>query len=362
METPEIGIGELLRAVDDGASLVLLDLRNADEHAAWRVEGRRPVTTVHVPYFDFIEDAEAAIARVPRDRDVVAICAKGGSSAMVVDLLRDAGVPARNVAGGMVAYGEHLEPVRVPAPFGLWQVNRRGKGCLSYVVVVDGEALVVDPSRDAAWYARFVADLGAQVVGVVDTHVHADHVSGAPALAARWGVPYAAPVEAPAGEGGLAVGSLDVRVLATPGHTPGSVGYRVGRHLLCGDTLFVRGVGRPDLGDRADEWGRALHRTLHGPLAALADDTIVLPAHAAGVHDAGPDGTVGARLAALRALPEFRLASEDAFVRAITARIAPPPAAYAEIVRANLGLATIAPDAATEWELGRNQCASARVA
>jgi glyoxylase-like metal-dependent hydrolase (beta-lactamase superfamily II)/rhodanese-related sulfurtransferase len=359
VDTPELGIAELLRAVDAGAPLLLLDLRNADEVAAWRVEGRRPIATLHVPYFDFVEDPDAAIARVPRGRDVVAICAKGGSSAMVVDLLREAGVPARNVAGGMVAYGEHLEPVRVAAPYALWQVNRRGKGCLSYVLVAGGEALVVDPSRDVAWYERFVAAQGARVVAVVDTHVHADHLSGAAALAARSGVAYAPPVDAPAG-GTIRVGDVVVEIVATPGHTPGSTAYRIGGHLLSGDTLFVRGVGRPDLGDRAEEWARALHRTLHGAIAALPGDTVVLPAHAAGVEDIGPDGVVGVTLAVLRAMPELGLASEDAFVAAITARVAPPPAAYADIVRANLGLVAVAPETATEWELGRNECASAR--
>src|SRR4029453_14375755 len=146
-----------LSRLDRGEKVVLLDVRNQDEYESWKLEPRRPVETVHVPYFDFIGDGDAAIARVPRGRELVVLCAKGGSSEMVVELLKDAGVRAANVAGGMLAYGVYLEPVELPLEAGeagrfeLWQVNRRGKGCLSYVVVSGGEGGGVAPTRPAAW-------------------------------------------------------------------------------------------------------------------------------------------------------------------------------------------------------------------
>jgi glyoxylase-like metal-dependent hydrolase (beta-lactamase superfamily II) len=141
-----------------------------------------------------------------------------------------------------------------------------------------------------------------------------------------------------------------------PGHTPGSVAYRVERFLLSGDTLFERGVGRPDLGDRAAGWGRSLYRTLRQRLGALPDDTIVLPAHCAGAEDMGDDGVVSAPLGRLRTV--FASSSEDEFVRAVTERVAPPPASYAAIMRANLEREEVPAETATEWELGRNECAS----
>jgi glyoxylase-like metal-dependent hydrolase (beta-lactamase superfamily II) len=379
--TPSIEVGELLARVDAGEPLLLLDVRNDEEFETWRFEGRRPVETVHVPYFDFIEDADGAAGRLPRDREIVVLCAQGGSSAMVVDMLREAGVAARNVAGGMVAYGEHLEAVKVPldadeaARWELWQVSRRGKGCLSYVARAGRDAVVVDPSRDVGWYERFVRQLGAAIVRVLDTHVHADHLSGGPALAARSGAPYSVAagegfelrhaVEPLAdgqelGLGGGAGGRLTIRIVATPGHTPGSTSYLLGRrHLLTGDTMFVRSVGRPDLGGHVVEWGRALFHTLRERLAALPEDTVILPAHFAGADEIGPDGVVAGRLGRLRlAVPELGIATEAAFLAAIGAALTPAPAAYAEIVRANLGLASVDPDKATEWELGKNQCAA----
>jgi len=379
--TPSIAVGELLSRVDAGAPLLLLDVRNDEEFESWRFEGRRPLATLHIPYFDFIEDAGGRIGRLPRDREIVVLCAQGGSSALVVDMLREAGIAARNVAGGMVAFGEYLEPVKVPvdddvaARWEIWQVKRRGKGCLSYVVRAGREAIVVDPSRDVPWYEAFVRGLGAAIVRVLDTHVHADHVSGGPALAARSGVPYfvnagegfdlrqsVAPLEDGqalplGGEGGV---RLEVRIVTTPGHTPGSCSFLVGRrHLLTGDTLFVKSVGRPDLGGHVSEWGRTLFHTLRERLAMLPEDTVVLPAHFAGHDEIGPDGVVAARLGELRrVVAELGIGSEEAFVSAMRVAVKPPPAAYAEIIRANLGLTPVDPEKATEWELGKNQCAA----
>ena len=376
-EVPSVEVGELLDRLDRGEDLVILDVRNDDEVRDWKLEGRRPMTAVHVPYFDFIEDAEGALAKVPRGRELVVLCAQGGSSAMVVQILQEAGVPARNVKGGMVAYGEYLQPVRAAVGTGgprfeLWQFNRRGKGCLSYVIVSGREAVVVDPARHVDAYLEFVAARAARVVRVLDTHVHADHVSGGPALAARTGAPYF--VDAGEGfrldlpvtllrdgeviplDGGA---SLEVRLMATPGHTPGSTSYLLGgRYLLSGDTLFVTSVGRPDLGGHVAEWGRTLFHTLRERIGALADDTVVLPAHYGGATEIGPDGLVAARLGELRrAVPEMTIADEGAFVEAVRAAVGKPPDSYAEIIKVNLGTPPPGDDKITEWELGRNQCA-----
>ena len=377
---PTVEVGELLPRLDRGDRILLLDVRNEEEFESWRVEPRRAVETVHVPYFDFIEDEEGSIARVPRDREVVVLCAQGGSSEMVVGLLGEAGIPSKNIKGGMIAYGVYLEPVRVPlsaeeaARFELWQVNRRGKACLSYVVVSGGEALVVDPSRHAPWYEGFAAERGARIVRVLDTHVHADHVSGGPALARKLGVPYfvaagegfalTQPVSPLAdGEevrlGGATGVSIQVRAMSTPGHTPGSTSFLVdGRYLLTGDTLFVASVGRPDLGGHVVEWGRALFDTLKRRLGDLPGETRVLPAHYGGTAEISEEGLVWGRLGDLRrSVPEMRIPTADAFVEAVRGAVKDPPKAYAEIIEVNLGAAA-SEEKISEWELGKNQCAA----
>jgi glyoxylase-like metal-dependent hydrolase (beta-lactamase superfamily II)/rhodanese-related sulfurtransferase len=377
---PTLEVGALLRRLDRGEPILLLDVRNQEEFDAWRIEARRPVETVHVPYFDFLEDADGSIAKVPRGREVVALCAKGGASEMVAGMLQEAGIASANVKGGMIAYGVYLEPARVPlapeeaARFELWQVNRRGKGCLSYLVVSGSEAVVVDPSRHASWYEAFAATRGARIVRVLDTHVHADHVSGGPAIAHALGVPYFVaagegfeidqPV-APLSDGqGVRLGgergvSIEVRVLSTPGHTPGSTSFLVdGTYLLTGDTLFVTSVGRPDLGGHVVEWGRALFETLKRRLGELPASTCVLPAHYSGMAEISPEGVVWGRLGELRrTVPEMRITVAEAFVEAVRGALEEQPRSYAEIIKVNLG-APASEEKISEWELGKNQCAA----
>lgn len=358
-----VEVGELLARLDAGEPILLLDVRNEEEYAGWKLEARRAVETVHVPYFEFLEDPDAA-SRVPRDRELVVVCAHGGSSEYVAGVLSQAGIPAKNLSGGMLAYGAHLEPVKLPLAadesgrFAIWQVNRRGKGCLSYLVVAHGEAVVVDPSRHAQWYEAFARERGARIVRVLDTHVHADHVSGGPGLARRLGVPYGADGQ-PIRVGGCDGASIEVVVMSTPGHTPGSTCFLVeGRYLLTGDTLFVASVGRPDLGGHVVEWGRELFATLRR-LAALPGDTRVLPAHYASLGEVSPDGVVWGRVDELRrTVPELQIPTAAAFVEALRGAVAEPPAAYAEIVRVNLG-AEASDEQISEWELGKNQCAAA---
>jgi glyoxylase-like metal-dependent hydrolase (beta-lactamase superfamily II)/rhodanese-related sulfurtransferase len=371
----ELSVGELLSMIDCGQPMVLLDARNEEEFRSWRLDGLRPVQTVNLPYFEFIEAPERSIARLPDTGKLIAVvCAKGDSSDLVARMLREAGRNAKNVAGGMVAYGEHLWPVRVLLPqadavhFELWQVNRRGKGCLSYILRAGGKAAVIDPSRCEAFYLQFVERLGAQIVLVLDTHVHADHVSGGRSLARSCGARYLLPSSGDAGADGaplrLGAPEISIEALATPGHTPESVCYLIARrYLLSGDTLFARGVGRPDLGERVEDWARSLYRSLHRRLLRLPDATRVFPAHYSGLSEIGRDGLVSQLLGVLRSqAPELRLESEELFVQAMASRVAPPPPHYALVARINLGELAGSEDQIREWELGRNQCALRSVA
>ncbi|HSP17719.1 MAG TPA: MBL fold metallo-hydrolase [Thermoanaerobaculia bacterium] len=353
-----IAVADLLRKIDAGERLLLLDVRNAEEFERWRVEGRRPVETIHRPYFDFIED-ESLVDAIPRDRGpIYAICAKGDSSDLIADMLRERGAEASNVAGGMIAYGEYLQPVHVPESREIWQLNRRGKGCLSYVIRSGDDAIVVDPSRNIGEYDQFVKDLGADIVAVFDTHVHADHISGGPLLAGRHGAQYFVSK----GKGDMLDGEelLGVRVFSTPGHTPGSISLLVGeRFLITGDTIFVDSVGRPDLGGQVVQWGKMLFHTLTERVANFSDDLVILPAHYASVSEIDDQGIVRGRLGHLRrTVPELQIRSEPEFIDAMKKALKTPPAIYEQIIRVNLGALTVEDEKASEWELGKNQCAA----
>ena len=255
------------------------------------------------------------------------------------------------------------------------QLDRVAKGALGYVVLGGGEALLVDVPRHVDAYLDLVESARARVVGVLDTHCHADYLSGGPALAAHLGVPYHLHPEdavdpydgrpariafSPLRDGQeIALGGARIRVEHTPGHTAGSVTLRLGdAAVLSGDLLFVGSIGRPDLADKTAEWAHDLWTSLERAQHAWPDDLELLPAHYASDAERRPDGAVAAAFGGLRASnPGLALADEPAFAAWVAARCSPFPEAYRTIKLANLGLVAVDEDDAQELEGGRNQCA-----
>ena len=182
-------------------------------------------------------------------------------------------------------------------------------GCLSQAsyLVADAaskRAVVVDPLRDVEQYLADAREMGLDIVAVIETHFHADFLSGHLELARATGaeIVYGEvardrvgfPIRAMADGEHLPLGSVDLEVLSTPGHTPESICIVVRPHgpasapygVLTGDTLFIGDVGRPDLlssvGVTADDLARQLYSSLHDKLLTLPDATKVYPAHGAG--------------------------------------------------------------------------------
>ena len=179
--------------------------------------------------------------------------------------------------------------------------------CLSHASYLIGDettgrAVVVDPRRDVNIYLDEAAEHGLHIERVIETHIHADFLSGHLELAAATGavISYGEgaevqfPIEPLRDGQRLSLGEVTLEILATPGHTPESICVVVYEHpddavpygLLTGDTLFVGDVGRPDLltssGVSADSLARKLYRSLHDKLLQLPDATRVFPAHGAG--------------------------------------------------------------------------------
>ncbi|MCS6806909.1 MAG: MBL fold metallo-hydrolase [Acidobacteriota bacterium] len=375
--TPE----QLMRELALGEKPFILDVRNEDEFQQWRIEGKDAVETLHIPYFDFLEDPEVNIGKVPKGREITVVCAKGGSSEYVAQLLSERGYQARNLAGGMIAWGNAHQFTEVSmAKEGqpdivFYQINRFGKGCLSYLIGSAGEAIVVDPSRHIDQYINLANEKGLKIKHVFDTHLHADHISGGAALAERVGATYHIrmadaegarfPYESLRDGQRFDVGNVTLRVIAleTPGHTPGSTTFLINdKFLLTGDTIFVLGAGRPDLGGQAEPWARDLYRTLFEKLAPLPDDVWVLPAHFSSADEQREDGLVTERLGEIRrtnAVMQSR--SEEEFIRSVLASLSEQPAIYGKIRKANLGWIQADEDEVTEMELGKNQCAASAI-
>jgi len=223
-------------------------------------------------------------------------------------------------------------------------------GCLShasYLVGDRGEAAIVDPQRDVELYLEAAQQRGLTIRWVLETHLHADFVSGHQELAARTGATIALGARANAAfahkglEDGdvLHVGRVPITVLATPGHTPEGVSYRIddpdapgaAPRLLTGDTLFVGDVGRPDLvtskGYTADDMAGMLFDSLHGKILPLPDATTVWPAHGAGSACGRNIGKeLHTTLGRERQFnPNLAPLSRAEFVRLVTTDLAPAP-------------------------------------
>ncbi|HWG89206.1 MAG TPA: rhodanese-like domain-containing protein [Candidatus Thermoplasmatota archaeon] len=234
----------------------------------------------------------------------------------------------------------------------------KGLGCLSYLVGDEetGEAAVIDPQLDVEHYLREAEEAGLRIRHVLDTHLHADHVSGNRALAAATGATLHLPARAkaafpcePLREGTeVRLGNVVLRARETPGHTPEHVTFEVVDRtrptdrpyaLLTGDTLLVGSVGRPDLvaTTGAGDLGGMLFESFRKLLPETPDGTLVYPGH-------GPGSACGANLGRLLSTtlgyeketnPYLQEAGRDAFVRRVVTGLPPRPGNAVTIKRIN---------------------------
>lgn len=365
---------ELFHDLAAGRVSEILDVRNVDEFAAAPVEGPRPAPTRNVPVYRVMEELEDEAARTLED--AIVICGQGNGSELVAEEFGDLGKRVRSLEGGTDAWNRLLVPFEItglPAPVRVWQFQRPAKACLSYVVGVPGErCIVVDPTRQPQPYLDLAAEHAMTVTHVVDTHVHADHVSGGPALAADLGVEYHLPPEDAGGvvpwpnrplrEGDLLdLGAAEVRVMSMhlPGHTPGTIALLVSDAvLLVGDTVFVRGLGRPDLTGQAEELARDLFRSVHERLRPLDPRTLIAPAHWSSSEEINGDGLVVTTLEDVFTATLLNERAMERFVEEIVTSLPAAPDFYDTIRAVNAGKLAPPEDEVDLLDVGKNQCAA----
>ncbi len=358
----QITADELVDRLGGARPPMVVDVREPEEFVEWSITGAR-----NIP----MSELGARVAELDHHREVVVVCARGARSRTVVEALGAAGVPALGLLGGMEAWASAYDTALVDLDIAeIVQVRRRGKGCLSYVVGAGDEAFVVDPSLDTGRYLDVAAQKGWRITRVFDTHLHADHVSGARSLAAEVGASlhlnpadtFAFSFEPLADGQWFELGPnvhFGVTTFAAPGHTKGSTMLEVGgRAVLTGDTLFVDGVGRPDLAERVEEFAHDLYRSLHTKLLALPENVLVLPAHYGDKVEVLAGAPVAATLAALRGSLEQLGWDEPTFVAWAASRATPRPPNYAEIIGVNMGRHDLSAEDSLRLELGPNRCAA----
>lgn len=359
---------ETLRSwLEEGRPVSIVDVRPQAERQEWAIPG-----SVHSDAYAALQarDPEALAAmELPADRPVVTVCAAGKTSQLAAEQLAVRGLEVFSLEGGMQAWSLAWNVAEVPlpsSPFQVIQIRRTGKGCLSYLIGIAEEATVIDASLDPQVYHGLAAHHGWKITRVLDTHVHADHLSRSRQLAEKTGARLFLPSQNRVqfsftalrdGET-FPLAGRPLTALHTPGHTAESLCYLLdGSLLFTGDTLFLGSVGRPDLTANpaeAQQRAVALYQSLHR-LLALPAETLVLPGHTAtpvpfdGVPLMAPLASIEARLELLRV-------SQEAFVQTILCKLPATPANYQRIVALNEQ--GVFPDGpVTELEAGANRCA-----
>lgn len=365
--TKQIDVDTLRGWLEENRAVTVLDIRTDEDRGQWAIPG-----SLHLNAYEALRSGEPgplADVSFPLGQPVVTVCNTGRVSQTAAEVLSKRGLDARSLAGGMKAWSLAWNTAEVPladASVRVIQIRRTGKGCLSYVVGSDGDAAVIDPSLPPNVYLDLARRHGWRVQYVLETHIHADHLSRARPLAEHASavllIPDQQRVRFPfsAVDDGdrIRVGTATITARRTPGHTEESTSYVLNEAaVFTGDTLFTKGVGRPDL--HADGAGaRRRAKALFGSLlrlTVLGPEVVVLPAHAS--DPIAFDGqVVGARMRDIATALSEWLASEQTFIERVMSRLPATPPNFARIVELNEA-GELPEGDPTDLEAGANRCA-----
>ena len=358
--------------------IVVVDVRNHDDFGRFKVEVPYPFTLLNIPYFDFMESEAESLALIPPGARVRIVCAKEASAKYVAEIVSKAGfADVGYLHGGISSWGNLLVPRQVPTPdhYQLYQFIRPGKASCSYGLLTGGSMLLFDPSRNVEFYLAFAREHNATIVKTFETHLQADYIAGSRMIAEQTGAEFLAnPGDFASanfryhaledgGEYGLP-GGPTVRALFTPGHTPGSTTYVIDdQYLLTGDTVFIKSIGRPDLGGKAEEWARLLFATM-GAIKKLAPRLHVFPGHFIDWDEADRQliftCTLGEAMARNKAI--YDIETVDEFIAFIQANMRKQPEAYKRIRRINANLEQVNDEEQNILDIGKNECAASAYA
>jgi glyoxylase-like metal-dependent hydrolase (beta-lactamase superfamily II)/rhodanese-related sulfurtransferase len=362
-----ITVKELQEKLRKHENIFILDVRPTDQRNEWRI-----ADSVHVDAYKQLnagDDTALDIVELPRDSTVVTICAAGRTSLLASKLLQRKGVNAFSLEGGMKAWNYAWNTAETQLPDSkVIQVRRPAKGVLSYIIGSAGEAIVIDAALDPDVYQAIAKQNRWKIKYVMDTHIHADFVSRTSDLSKATGAKHLLIDNAKVGfdfvqvkNGGIInFGNAQIEFIHTPGHTWESTTFKLGNHsIFTGDTLFIDGIGRPDLkADQSEgiEKAKALYKSLNY-LVSLSPELLVFPAHASNTVSfdnqliADTIGNVKTRVQ----VADLR---ESEFIEYTATRIPPTPPNYQTIALINKN-GSYEGHVLADLEAGGNHCAIA---
>ena len=358
--------------------MIVLDVRNEEDFGRFSVEGPFPFDMVNVPYFDFMEEEDASVAKVSHEKPVKVVCAKEGSAQYVGEILMNHGF--KDVAfltGGIKTWGNMLTPKRINPEsddYALYQFIRPAKASCNYGLLYKGEMVNFDPSRNYDFYHSFADSQNVKIVRTFETHLQADYISGSKKIADVTGAEIMANVgdfkDASFQYSGVKDGESysvggdgpEIKVLHSPGHTPGSTSYIIDdKYFITGDTVFILSVGRPDLGGKAEEWSVMLFDTLTNKVQNLDKKLNVLPGHFIDWNEANDSLLFVENLGEVihRNAGVFKISTPENFTKYIKDNMRKSPEIYGEIRKVNVGWLDVDMNEADIMDLGKNECVAA---
>ncbi|HID01973.1 MAG TPA: MBL fold metallo-hydrolase [Desulfobacterales bacterium] len=365
---------DLFQWFTDKEDILVLDVRNQKDFSRFQVESPYSFNMQNVSYYDFMEIEDESVAKVPKGKPIRIICAKEGSAKYVGEILVKHGFDdVRYLTGGIKTWGNLLVPkvLHEGDDFGLYQFIRPGKASCSYGLCSGGEIMFFDPSRNVDFYLDFAKSKNCKVIKTFETHLQADYIAGSRQIAEQTGADFFGGIDFDGTKAGhkpvtdneihsFSKGGPEVKVLFTPGHTPGSLTFIVDNtFMISGDTVLIQSIGRPDLGGQVDQWAVLLFNTIK-KVAQLDDSLFVLPGHYSDWNEADKNLTfcLPFKQVKERNKEVFSITEEKDFITYIKNNMREQPEEYALIRLANGNMEQYDIEKQEELDLGKNECAA----
>jgi glyoxylase-like metal-dependent hydrolase (beta-lactamase superfamily II)/rhodanese-related sulfurtransferase len=364
-EAKTIDTNTLCNWLETDQPVSILDIRPSAERMDWYIPN-----SVHFNAYDKLKNNDTGAfngLHLDKSIPVVTFCAGGRISLVAARMLQARGYNVFSLEEGMKGWSLAWNTASISFDnFKVIQFRRTGKGCLSYLIISQNEAIIIDASLDTEAYEKYLLAESAVLKYVVETHIHADHLSRSKQLAAKNNTPLFLPIpnqvsfrfEPVTDSIFFQVGQIKIKAIQTPGHTIESTSYLIDdKVLLTGDTLFINGVGRPDLkanNNEAIHKSKMLYNSLQ-KLLVLDENIIVLPAHTSQPVDFD-NKAIQATIGSIKKNVALLQLSEDEFTKTIQQRIPPTPANYLAIVEKNIK-GDFSDINSIDLEAGANRCA-----